>query len=151
MKRAVLRRTVMGNAGTFGILEIDGIEYKTGELPWRDNARGKSCIPAGTYQVRWSPSGKYGEKYQLQGVPGRSHILIHAANFVGDEDQGLKAQVDGCIALGSEISLLENQMAVRGSRDAVKEFEEMMGLEPFELEIRDEYLEAGDVRQAPIA
>lgn len=143
MKRVTLRRTEMGDAGTFGVLIVDGKEFKTGELPWRDNKRGKSCVPAGIYRVSWQPSGKYGHKYELQGVKGRSDILIHAANLVGDEDLGYKAQVDGCIALGYSRGLVEKQPAVVRSRDAVKDFEDMMGLEDFELEIIDEYLEAG--------
>ena len=151
MKRVTLRRTKMGDAGTFGVLIVDGREFVTGELPWRDNARGKSCVPAGNYTVRWSPSAKYEMKYQLQGVPGRSHILIHAANHVGDEDKGLKAQVDGCVTLGAEIGKLDGQKAVLGSRDAVKAFEDIMGLEPFELHIVDEYLEAGDPTAPNIA
>lgn len=144
MKRVTLRRTAMGDEGTFGVLVVDGREFVTGELPWRGNKRGKSCVPAGVYTVSWEPSGKYGNKYELQGVKGRSDILIHSANLVGDEDLGLKSQVDGCISLGAEIGTLEGQKAVRGSRDAVKAFEDIMGLEPFELEIVDEYLEAGD-------
>lgn len=149
--KATLRRLTMGDAGTFGVLEVNGREYKTGELPWRDNKRGKSCVPAGVYNVSWEPSGKYGHKYKLQSVPDRSHILIHAANFVGDEDLGLMAQVDGCIALGSAISELEGQMAVRGSKDAVKSFEDLMGRKPFTLEIIDEYLEAGNPKEVPVA
>lgn len=144
MLRATLRRTQMGDTGTFGVLEIDGKEFRTGELPWRSNKRGKSCIPAGVYLVQWDPSPKYGHKYELRNVKDRTTILIHAANYVGDEDKGLKAQVDGCIALGYDISPLEGQMALRKSRDAVEDFEKMMGLEDFELEIIDEYLEAGE-------
>lgn len=143
MRQARLVRTDMGDTGTFGTLTIDGKEFKTGELPWRDNAKGKSCIPAGVYLVSWRPSGKYGHKYQLQGVPGRDHILIHSANYVGDEDLGYKAQVDGCIALGRDISDMDGQIAVRQSKDAVMDFEKMMGLDDFEIEIVDEYLETG--------
>lgn len=146
MKRAVLRRTEMGDAGTFGVLEIEGQTFQTGELPWRENRRGKSCVPAGVYRVSWQPSGKYGHKYELQGVPGRSDILIHAANLVGDEDLGYVAQVDGCIALGSTRGAIGAQKAVMGSKVAVARFEELMGLEDFELEIIDEYLEAGEPR-----
>jgi len=151
MRKATLRRLRMGDAGTFGELEVDGHTFKTGELPWRNNARGKSCVPAGTYLVEWDPSPKYGHKYELRNVPGRTTILIHAANFVGDEDKGFQAEVDGCIALGSAISPIEGQMAVRGSRDAVEDFEKLMGLEPFTLEIIDEYLEAGDPGRAGVA
>lgn len=143
MKTVVLRRQRMGDEGTFGVLEVDGLTFHTGELPWRDNRRGKSCVPAGTYLVEWDPSPKYGMKYELRNVPGRTTILIHAANYVGDEDLGFRAQVDGCIALGAEISELEGQMAVRSSKDTVKAFEDHMGRAPFQLHIVDEYLETG--------
>lgn len=151
MRRVTLRRTDMGDTGTFGVLEVDGHTFHTGELPWRDNRRGKSCVPAGVYTVKWDPSPKYGHKYELMNVPDRTVILIHAANFVGDEDMGFRAEVDGCIALGHGRGAIEGQPAVTASRKAVEDFEELMGLEPFELEIIDEYLEAGDPSQVPVA
>lgn len=149
MKRIRLVREHMNDQGTFGRLAVDGRVFVTGELPWRDNRRGKSCVPAGSYIVLWEPSGKYGRKYELQAVPGRDHILIHAANHVGDEDKGLKAEVDGCISLGLQHGFLNAQKAVIGSRNAVADFEQMMGHAPFELEIVDAWREAGDVTQAP--
>ena len=145
MKQATLRRTEMGDAGTFGVLEVDGHTFHTGELPWRDNRRGKSCVPAGTYIVKWDPSPRFGHKYELFGVPGRTTILIHEANFVGDEDLGFQAEVDGCIALGSALGVIDGQQAVTGSKKAVKRFEELLAHEPFELTIIDEYLEAGEI------
>ena len=65
---------------------------------------------------------------------------------MGDEDLGYVAQVDGCIALGSTRGAIGAQKAVMGSKVAVAQFEEIMGLEDFELEIIDEYLEAGEPR-----
>ncbi len=144
MKEAVLRRSSSGEQGTFGTLEVDGKSFHSGELPWNNNASGKSCVPAGQYTVRWSPSAKYGEKYQLQDVPGRTSILIHSANYVGDEDKGWKAQVDGCVALGNQYGKLEGQFAVLDSGDAVREFEDLMGKEDFLLTIIDEWEEAGE-------
>lgn len=151
MRKATLTRTKTGNAGTFGVLEIDGERFRTGELPWRDNARGKSCVPAGTYRVSWQPSGKYGKKYELQDVPGRSDILIHAANLVGDKDLGLKSEVDGCIALGLGKGFVNGQEAVVQSQDAVRAFEAYMGKEDFELTIVDQYEETGDLANRPVA
>lgn len=147
MRTITLRRKEMTDAGTFGVLE--GISrgdstYHTGELPWLNNAAGKSCVPAGRYLVKWSPSGKYGHKYQLQDVPGRTHILLHAANFCGAEDKGLRADLDGCIALGATVNMLEGQRALRGSKLFVECFEDELGREDFELIILDEWLEAGE-------
>jgi hypothetical protein len=144
VKQVTLRRTSMGDHGTFGVLEVDGLKFHTGELPWRDNKRGQSCVPAGTYLVEWDPSPKYGMKYELRNVPARTTILVHAANYVGDEALGYRAQVDGCISLGYKRGELEGQDAILDSKQAVRDFEAHMDKEPFELTIIDEYLEAGD-------
>ena len=154
--RLVLQRTETGDEGTFGVIEIPsdlgGQTFHTGELPWRGNARGKSCIPAGLYQCRMRRSPKFGDCYILTG-PGvldepsddpdvRTFILIHAGNFCGDEDMGYVAHVDGCIILGMTRGVLRNsrgeeQEAVCASGAARKEFERLMGGAEFELEIRD--------------
>lgn len=152
MKTAVLRRTEMGDAGTFGTLEIDGAEFVTGELPDRDNAPEISCIPAGVYLCKWTPSNRLKrETYQVMDVPGRTGIRLHPANFMGDVSKGLKAEVNGCIALGAARVPINGQEAVGGSRDTVKKFEALLGGEDFELQIIDEYLEAGEPAQTSIA
>lgn len=136
--KVVLQRCETSDQGTFGKLYIDG-EYfcETGELPWRDNARGKSCIPAGTYEVRWDPSPKYGFKFEVFDVEDRTTILIHAANLMGDEDLGFKAEVDGCIALGKTVGYLNKQRALLGSRKKVEEFEALMDKKSFPIEVID--------------
>lgn len=159
MKTATLTRTKTGQTGTFGTLEAEGFPgpVVTGELPWLDNAAGKSCIPAGTYLVKWSPSGKYGMKYQLQDVPDRSHILIHVANWFGDEDEGLHSDVDGCIGLGRSHGIVSDerkgisQEGISGSGATVGAFEAFMGHQDFMLTIVDEYAEAGDLGDSPVA
>ena len=74
--------------------ELGGVlfQFKTLELPWKDNERRVSCIPPGTYEIIKHTSPKFGECWWLQDVPGRSEILIHAANYV--------RQLRGCIAPG---------------------------------------------------
>ena len=150
--RLVLQRTESDDQGTFGTIEVDGRVFHTGELPWRDNARGKSCIPAGLYQCRMRESSKFGLCYILTG-PGvidrdsddpnvRTFILIHAGNFCGDEDMGYVAHVDGCIILGMTRGVIRNkhgkeQEAVCASKQALDEFERLLGGAPFEIEIRD--------------
>lgn len=63
----------------------------TMELPWLQNAKGKSCIPVGTYSMEWSYSPSFRRNtWRLIDVPGRDGILIHAANFT--------RQLKGCIA-----------------------------------------------------
>lgn len=66
---------------------------RTLELPWRDNQRGVSCIPAGTFRMVYAPSPRLGGmRWRLMGVPKRDGILIHTANFI--------SQLRGCIAPG---------------------------------------------------
>lgn len=66
------------------------------ELPWRDNKRRVSCIPAGKYEVLRHKSPKFGDCYILANVPSRSGILIHVANDADDSDGTV--QLQGCIA-----------------------------------------------------
>lgn len=78
---------------TYGVLLFNGLPFAvTLERPWKDNAQNISCIPKGEYQcVRWS-SPKFGSTWLLQGVPGRTHVLIHKGNSVAD--------TQGCILVG---------------------------------------------------
>lgn len=78
--------------GTNGTLSINGREIcKTIELPWRDNRGNVSCIPEGRYRLGLYPSVRRGMRIRVEGVPGRSGILIHAANDA-------TAELRGCIA-----------------------------------------------------
>lgn len=76
--------------------ELGGVlfEFKALELPWKNNERRVSCIPAGTYQIIKHTSPKFGQCYWVQDVPNRSEILIHPANY--------HHQLLGCIAPGRD-------------------------------------------------
>ena len=63
------------------------------ELPWRDNEPRRSCIPEGRYRLRRRYSPRYGEHLLVQGVKGRSAILVHPANDAATELQGCIAPV----------------------------------------------------------
>ena len=81
---------------TMGYL-LDGEDRlaETLELPWRDNQRGISCIPEGTYKCELAPSPSRGYSvYWLQNVPGRQDVQIHIGNFPKD--------IRGCILVGEE-------------------------------------------------
>lgn len=116
----------------------DYLEYfYSGELPWLDNASGKSCIPTGTYKVKKTIWIKHNKPvYMLQDVPNRQGILIHSANFMGDREKGLKSQLYGCIALGEKLGTMEGQRSLLVSSPAVRRFQDMMEWEDFELEIK---------------
>lgn len=93
MKTLLLTRTEATDSFTRGVLEIDGEPaWTTLELPWIDNKREISCIPAGSYTCERITSPKFGVTWLLQDVPGRSEIVFHEGNTVGD--------THGCILLG---------------------------------------------------
>ncbi len=139
MKRAILKRTETGPEGTFGVLIVDDLAFHALELPDHDNARYISCIPAGLYKVEWTYSPKYGRMmYQVQNVPHRSGIRMHSANWAGEKSLGLRSQLLGCIALGLRKGTIYGQKAVAASRSAIKQFEDHMNGQPFELLILPE-------------
>ena len=63
----------------------------------------------------------------LEDVPGRTYILIHAANYASD--------VQGCIGLGT--SLMGDRVAVSNSRKAVAAFAEPTQGESCQINISD--------------
>ena len=86
-------------AGTYGHLLTDDEKElaHTLELHWENNERGVSCIPAGTYTCRRRFSNHFQrEVFEITGVPDRSDVLIHPANFV--------SELRGCVALGSSFA-----------------------------------------------
>lgn len=135
-----LIRLETSDEGTFGILMYGGRYLLTGELPWRNNLRGHSCIPKGHYIVQMRTSPRFGRCYQLLDVEERTHILFHNGNFCGDTLLGLKTHVNGCILLGLSRGKLDRQNAVFSSRRARHRFENEVGGKDFELEIVEEYL-----------
>lgn len=67
---------------------------RTIELPWKDNAKGKSCIPEGEYRMRYTMSNRFKTMlWEVMKVPGRSGIRIHAGNYAGDRI----SDSEGCI------------------------------------------------------
>jgi len=105
-----LIRTYFPN-GTNGSIFLNGnILCNSIELPWHNNLSRISCVPEGTYELvkRYSPKHKW--HLQLNNVPNRQLILIHAAN---DAIKELK----GCIA---PVSLLTAEGKGLESRKALK-------------------------------
>lgn len=135
MKQVWLFRTSTSNQGTEGILATDGFFCKTLELPWRDNKRSISCIPAGEYIVKIRKSPKYGSIYWITNVEGRTWILIHSGNFAGDISKGFKTHVNGCILLGKKHGFLGKQRAILSSRITIRKFMNFMKNETFKLTI----------------
>jgi len=130
-----------GADGTYGGLYCPSIKCVTLE---RAPTGEHPCIPAGTYNCVLGLSPRFykanvdygygrGMVYHVQNVPGRDHILFHAANFA--------SQLEGCIALGSCVGLLympdgSKRKGIMSSRAAVRAFMAAMGGKPFTLTIR---------------
>lgn len=137
---AQLRRLPSTDQGTFGMLRFGGQVVCTLELPWRDNRRQRSCIPPGSYRCGLVNSPRFGRVFGLADVPGRSHVLIHAANLAGDVDLGWTTQLHGCIAPFLREGLMRNasgvmQRAGLVSRPALGALMEWAAGRPFTLEI----------------
>ena len=69
------------------------------ELPWLENQPLISCIPEGLYTLKKRYSFKFREHLHVREVPGRTHILFHAANRVS-ELQGCLAPVSAFTQIG---------------------------------------------------
>ena len=133
-----LTRVDFSDQGVFGRLVWGSFFCFTGELSWRDNAPLTSCVPEGNYGVVWTWSPRLRKPtYRLVGVERRSGILIHPSNLMGDVSLGYHAQLLGCISLGEKLGMIDKQKALLLSRPAVRRFEDLMGRQPFILEIRN--------------
>lgn len=78
----------------------DIFQFKGIELPWNDNQKNISSIPANIYNavaVRRYSNQKYA--LWIQDVPNRSQIMIHTANFA--------RQLLGCLAPGEKFADLD--------------------------------------------
>lgn len=75
-----------------GSLRFVGCSLERG---WRNNQSNVSCVPEGTYPLKYEYSPRFRKKlWELYSVPGRSECKFHAANFW--------RQLNGCIALGNK-------------------------------------------------
>jgi len=131
-----ITRLETGDDGTFGKLVYKDFSCFTGELPDRNNQTNISCIPKGSYKCTWAywPAKKH-FTYLLEKVNGRSGVCIHSANFMGLPHPPKNKQVNGCIALGEKLGVMDGQKAVLLSKSAVRRFETLMNQKDFILEI----------------
>lgn len=109
----VTRETL--SPATIGRMAVDGARVcDTLELPWRENERGRSCIPPGSYPVTLGYSDKFRRvMIRVGNVPDRDGILIHAANEIDE--------LRGCIACGTRVNVAPDQLS--DSRRAVMDLE----------------------------
>lgn len=90
MDLRIIRLEDLPLGGVFGTMVPSGLF--TVEENWLQNRKGRSCIPAGVYQVRRTRTPKHGECFMVCDVPNRDAILIHPANTEND--------IEGCIGVG---------------------------------------------------
>lgn len=118
MSTIILERAYT-DAATIGRMILpSGRILQTIELPWRGNQPRISCIPEGLYKltsrqssvVNKTSRGRYKSGWEVVAVEGRSYIMIHIANTVGD--------IEGCIGVGLELGVVNNEWAVIRSAEA---------------------------------
>ena len=84
--------------GSFIVFDQDrlALSVKSLELPWLNNIRRESCIPAGTYDCERLNHPRFGHCWLVKDVIERDGILIHSGNFASGE----KVDIEGCIMPG---------------------------------------------------
>lgn len=126
-----------GPLGTFGEIDTGRFKYPTLERP---STGEHPCVPLGEYDVDWTDDGrhpKHNPCYEVMDVPGRTAILIHAANWY--------QQLLGCIAPGTKNEVVEGvyegqemkQLGVSGSGPALKALLDDLGRQNFKLLIKE--------------
>ena len=139
MRRAALRRDRSSDQGTIGTLVAGDLALAIMEPPWRGNARNRSCIPAGVYEVVPHLSPRFARCLMVAAVPERSYILFHAGNVGGDVERGWHTHTAGCLLPGLRRGRLvvkgRAQAAVLSSRTAFRHLMEWAAGRPFELEV----------------
>ena len=73
-----LYRLTSSDKGTQGVFIFNNsVVCYSLELPWRNNAREISCIPAGLYPISKEIHPRFASVFRLSSVPARAGILIH--------------------------------------------------------------------------
>jgi len=126
-------RLETGPQGTFGAMRIQKQLFcLTLELPDLSNRPNISCIPAGQYLCERTDSPRFGETFEVQDVPNRSHILFHPGNVIRD--------TEGCILVGQTIGKLRGDRAVLNSGMTFNHFlSRFANSESFHLTITEQY------------
>jgi hypothetical protein len=134
MHEATLIRQSTGDEGTIGVIIFeDGFGLHTLELPWENNQPNISCIPCGLYMVDARTSPRFGMSYHVCDVRNRTHIIFHKGNWAGKAGTGLHSNVKGCILVGHDRGIIEDQQAVLSSAKAVDDMYTRLKGEPFQL------------------
>jgi hypothetical protein len=106
VKRIYRPTSTTGSGYVFNEKKELVFEFKTLELPWKDNQKNISCIPEGEYLV-WKMHPNAKRKYQyfwVQDVPGRDSILWHPGNYTH--------QILGCTLPGETLVDMDNDSII---------------------------------------
>ena len=139
MKEFNLIRSHWNDKQVEGRLFIGADFVLTLELPWKENKRRVSCIPAGRYTVVRRTSPKYGEHFHITNVPNRDLILIHAGNYAGSKNPKTKmSDILGCILVGTSMYDInaDGIVDITNSKKAMKKLLKLLPQEPFILNIK---------------
>ena len=110
-----LIRVASNQTAVYGVLLQGDIPFAvTVERPWLDNRKGESCIPAGEYQCKRVNSPKFGNTFEVTGVPGRDAILFHRGNLADDSH--------GCILVGEQFNAVLGRPGITASKEGFGEF-----------------------------
>lgn len=131
---AALCRFVIKEKFTLGRLKIFNesgnllFECYTLELPYINNEKNISSIPANDYVCKLIVSRKFGIVFQVLNVVNRGNILIHKGNYTTD--------THGCILLGSSYTLSPDKKECSLQKSKIA-FDNLMslGLVDFNLKI----------------
>lgn len=124
MPNLTLRRVALQPDATFGVLIRDdtgALFAVTLEREWDHGSNRPSkgavagaCIPPGTYTCVRVQSPKFGDTFEVKGVPGRSLILFHAGNIADDSR--------GCILVGERFDPVKGRQGITASKEGFAEF-----------------------------
>jgi Family of unknown function (DUF5675) len=121
VKTIQMKRVSMNEDGTFGVMIYENIPFLlTLERPWKDNAKGVSAIPLGTYIVKRTVTPLHGNTFEITNVPSRTAVLIHPGNTEIDS-RGcpmVGMQFGKIEAIDPDTKQMEIQPAVLRSKDA---------------------------------
>lgn len=107
MKKLTIKRFSDNGKQTQGRATLsDGysklLEFVTLEPAWLNNAKSKSCIPAGIYTVTPRQSPKYGNHYIIEGTSPRTYVLLHVGNYMASKNPRTgTSDSTGCILVGN--------------------------------------------------
>jgi len=133
MLSADLSRIEQSGHGTIGVLRIEK-EVQCFVLEKRSLliAPRLSCIPPGVYICKRITSPRHGKTFEIEDVPGRTHILFHIGNTDSD--------TEGCLLLGRRPGYINGKRGILESRLAFYDFmTRLNGVDEFNLTITENF------------